>query len=186
MIAGPRTFEPMSSAPASITTRPSTCESLVDLAVDAGLDASRAPAGCLEQRVHLAGVDPPAVSTSCTTAVAVVDQPLDGVGDLELAAGRRLDRAHGLVDGRRRTGTRRRARGSTAGRRASRPAARRGPPRRASATPKRCGSGTGPAGSAPAHGARRPGSARRRSALVLEAVDERPRRPAGSCCRRGT
>ena len=37
-------------------------------------------------------------STSCRTRVPVVDQPLDRVGDLELAPGRRLDRAHRLVD----------------------------------------------------------------------------------------
>ena len=40
------------------------------------------------------------MSTSCTHAVALVDEPLDRVGDLELAPRRRLDRAHRVVDGR--------------------------------------------------------------------------------------
>ena len=39
----------------------------------------------LEQRVLLAGVDPPAVEHLVAHPVTLVDQPLDGVGDLELA-----------------------------------------------------------------------------------------------------
>ena len=77
-----------------------------------------------------------------TYPVAVVDEPLDRVGDLELAAGRRLDRAHGLVDGGGRTGRHRRARGRKAERPASRPSATTDPSGPSSATPNRSGSGT--------------------------------------------
>ena len=47
--------------------------------------------------------------------MAVVDQPLDGVGDLELAAGRRFDRRAPRCGCRDRRGRRRRPRGRTAG-----------------------------------------------------------------------
>ena len=93
MIAGPRTVELMQLR-ARLDDHP-TLErgSLVDGAVDARLDRLEHEPVALEQRVHLAGVDPPAVEDLVAHPVAVVDEPLDGVGDLELAAGRRLDRA---------------------------------------------------------------------------------------------
>ena len=58
---------------------------LVDLAVDPGLERLEHPPVGLEQRVLLAGVEPPALEDVVADPVAVVDQPLDGVGDLQLA-----------------------------------------------------------------------------------------------------
>ena len=52
----------------------------------------------LEQRILLAGVDPPAPQDLVADAPAVVDEPLDRIGDLELATRRRLDLAHRGVD----------------------------------------------------------------------------------------
>src|SRR3712207_6897661 len=42
-------------------------------------------------RILLAGVDPPSLEHVVGDMTSVIDQPLDGVGDLELAARRRLD-----------------------------------------------------------------------------------------------
>ena len=70
----------------------------VDLAVDAPLDPLEQQAVGLEQRRELPGVDPPPAQDLGQDRVAGVDQPLDGVGDLELAPPRRLDGAHRLVD----------------------------------------------------------------------------------------
>src|SRR5581483_6633417 len=44
-------------------------------------------------------VEPPTLQHLVHDALAVVDEPLDRIGDLELAARRRLDGAHGVVDG---------------------------------------------------------------------------------------
>ena len=92
MIAGPRTIELISSAPSSMTTRPSTLRVVVDLAVDAGLDRVEHQPVAVEQRILLAGVDPPALQDLVRDPVAMIDEPLDRVGDLELTARRRLDR----------------------------------------------------------------------------------------------
>ena len=47
---------------------------------------------------HLAGIDPAAFGDLAAHVEAVVDQVLDGVGDLQLAAGRGLDGVDGLED----------------------------------------------------------------------------------------
>ena len=52
----------------------------------------------LEHVVQAAGVLPPAAHDVRLDAAAAVDEVLDRVGDLELAAGARLDRARGVVD----------------------------------------------------------------------------------------
>ena len=70
----------------------------VDLAVNAPFHPLQQEAVGLEQRRELPGVDPPPAQDLGEDHVASVDQPLDGVGDLELAPPRRLDGAHRLVD----------------------------------------------------------------------------------------
>ena len=70
----------------------------VDAAVDARLDRLEHQTVALEQRLELAGVLPPTVEHLVTDLVAVVDQPLDRVGDLQLAPGGRLDRLHRIED----------------------------------------------------------------------------------------
>ena len=72
---------------------------LVDQSGDRRLDGLEHEAVALEERGEHAGVLPPAVEDLVAHPVALVDQPLDGVGDLELAAGGGLDGAHRLVDG---------------------------------------------------------------------------------------
>ena len=52
----------------------------------------------LEQRILLAGVDPPALEYFVAHPLALIDQPLDGVGDLEFATRVGFDRGDGLVD----------------------------------------------------------------------------------------
>ena len=69
-----------------------------ELAVDAPLDAvEHEPVG-LEHVVEPAGVLPPAAHDVRLDALAAVDEVLDRVGDLELAARARLDRARRVVD----------------------------------------------------------------------------------------
>ena len=142
MATGPLIVELTISAPASRTTRPSSVDGVVDGAVDAVLDLLEQQAVGLEQRGQLPRVDPPPGQQLGAHPVAVVDQPLDGVGDLELAARRRLDRSRPPRGSWGRTGRRRRAPGPTAGRQASRPGARRGLASSSVAIPKRWGSGT--------------------------------------------
>src|SRR3954466_16139689 len=110
MIAGPRTVERSSRAPASTTTRPSTWPPTTSpstrraaerLAGDAGVGRVEDQPVGLEHVVEPAGVLPPAAHDVRLDAVALVDEPLDRVGDLELAAGRGLDRARRLVNARR-------------------------------------------------------------------------------------
>src|SRR4029450_12694618 len=86
MMAGPRTVLATSAAPSSITTRPST------------LDAASTSPWTAGSSVLGRGRVPP-IEGRVADAVAVVDQPLDGVGDLQLAPVGRLDRGDGLVDG---------------------------------------------------------------------------------------
>ena len=86
MIAGPRTVELMICAPSSITTRPSMIESASTVPADVELDGLEHEAVALQQGLQLAGVLPPAVEHLVAHPVAVVDEPLDRVGDLELAA----------------------------------------------------------------------------------------------------
>ena len=71
---------------------------LVDLAVDARLDAFEQQPVRLQQRCELAGIDPPTVELLGANAMAMIDQPLDRLGDLQLAARRRRDRCDRLVD----------------------------------------------------------------------------------------
>ena len=83
---GPRIVELTTSAPSEIDDAAVDHGALVDLAVDALLDPlEQEPVG-LEQRGELPGVDPPAAEQLAAHLMAVVDQPLDGVGDLEFAA----------------------------------------------------------------------------------------------------
>ena len=115
---------------------------LVDRRRRCGARALEQQAVGLQQRRELAGVDPPAGQQLRADPVAVVDQPLDGVGDLQLAAGRRLDGRAPPRGWCGRTGTRRPGPGRSAGRRASRPAARRC--RRRRARRRRSGAGRAP------------------------------------------
>ena len=159
----------------------------VELAVDARLDRVEDEPVAVQQRVLLAGVDPPALEDFVHHRVAVVDQPLDRVGDLELAPRRRLDGRDRLVDARCRRCRRRRARDRTADPRASRRGGRRRRRASISATPNWRGSSTC-ASRICAAGESRCGSsssnwrvrAPRRSGRRSDAG------PAAACCRRGT
>ena len=131
-----------------------------------GLDLLQQQPVRLEQRRQLAGVDPPAGEHLAAHPVALVDQPLDGVGDLELAARRRLDRARPRRGSSGRTGTRRPAPGRSAGRPASRPGGRRCRSRRA----RRCRTG---AGRAPASAGSARTAARAGDRASSNACDER-------------
>src|SRR5690606_20466015 len=71
---------------------------LVDGPLRAALQRLEDQPVALQRRVLLAGVDPPAPEHVVVPPVAVVDQPLDGVGDLQLAPPRGLDRGDRLVD----------------------------------------------------------------------------------------
>ena len=124
MIAGPRTVERTISAPASTTTRPSITRRIVDRRRRTRRDRVEHQPVALEQRILLAGVDPPALQDLVADAQALVDEPLDGIGDLELAARRRLDRPHRVVDARTEQVDARRWPGRTADPAASRRAAR--------------------------------------------------------------
>ncbi len=99
MIAGPRTVE-LHDLGAGLdddaTLDRATSSSTVPS--QRGVERLEHEPVALEQRVLLAGVDPPALQDLVAHPVAVVDEPLDGVGDLELAARRRFDRAHRVVD----------------------------------------------------------------------------------------
>ena len=82
------------------TTRPSTCESTSSpsMRVSMRVEDSRLASSMSSRRP---GVLPPALDDVRLDAAAGVDEVLDRVGDLELAARRRLDRARGVVDRRR-------------------------------------------------------------------------------------
>src|SRR4051794_14526552 len=72
---------------------------LVDLSVDARLDLLQQQSVRLQKRSELAGVDPPARQELAADALALIDEPLDGVGDLQLASGGRGDRPNSRADG---------------------------------------------------------------------------------------
>ena len=72
-----------------------------ELAVDARDERVEDEPVGLEHVVQAAGVLPPAADDVRLDAAPGVDEVLDRVGDLELAARRRLDRAGGVVDRRR-------------------------------------------------------------------------------------
>ena len=85
MIAGPRTVERSRTAPGLHDHAPVALR-VDELAVDAGLDAVEDQAVGLEHVVEAAGVLPPALHDVRLDALAGVDEVLDRVGDLELAA----------------------------------------------------------------------------------------------------
>src|SRR5450756_2020974 len=74
---------------------------LDDLAAQVALDGAEDEPVRLEHVFELAGVFPPAGDGVRLDAQAAVDHVLDGVGDLELAAGGGRDGFHALEDGRR-------------------------------------------------------------------------------------
>src|SRR5713101_6647216 len=67
--------------------------------VDAGRNGLEDQPVGLEEGCELAGVDPPSLQLLAADVVAVIDQPLDGVSDLQLAPARRFDRSHRVVNG---------------------------------------------------------------------------------------
>ena len=100
MIAGPRTTELISSAPASIDDpalrratgrRRGRRSRVLDRVEHEPVAVRAAGPSCRCRSTSPARI-------SCAHAVAVVEEPLDRVGDLELAARRRFDRAHRVVD----------------------------------------------------------------------------------------
>ena len=189
MNAGPRMVE-LRTHGAALHDDPSLDPARgVDGAVDPPLDRLEHESVGLQQRGQLARVDPPAGQQLRRDRVAGVDEPLDGVGDLQLAP-RRGARWRGPrrgCGGRR--GTRRPGPGPTAGRSASPPVARRGPVASSSATPNWRGSDTGVSRISAAG---IPGRCSPRAGLPgpdAGLLEVRPRTPAhsgGGGCRPGT
>ena len=140
--AGPRMRLRTTRAPASTTTLPSSSDSSSTVAVDATVQGLEDEAVGVQQRGQLPGVDPPAVEDLGPHRQAPVDEPLNGVGDLEFAPRRRRDGGHRLVhalveevhadQGQ----IRRVAAPGFSSRRTTEPSSS------SSATPNRCGSGT--------------------------------------------
>ena len=177
---GPRIVELTISAPASTTTRPSMNESSSTVPSMRVSIVSRISRFASSSGVSLPVSIHQPVRISVRTRQAVVDQPLDRVGDLEFAARATVRSLRPRRGSPGRTGTRRPARGSTVGPRASRRACTTWP------------SASSDGDTEPMRirhllqqdlGGRRhsPAGARRR-----ERVDERRRGPARACCRRGT
>ena len=71
---------------------------LVDLAVDGGVDPFEEESVGFEEGGEFPGVDPPAGQEFAAHPASLVDEPLDGVGDLEFTARRGFDGGDGLVD----------------------------------------------------------------------------------------
>ena len=142
MIAGPRTVARSSTAPSSITTRPSTRESTTSPSIALLEVVEDQPVG-LEHVLHLPGVLPPAVHDVRVHALAALHHRLDRVGDLELVAPGGLDRARRVEDRRGEHVHAHQRQVRSSGPWASPPAAP--PRRRRSARPRRSspGSGTG-------------------------------------------
>ena len=166
MIVGPRTREFVITAPRFDDDAAFDARLLVDGALVRGLEGLEDVAVALEQWILLAGVDPPALEDFVRDPVTVVEEPLDRVGDLELAPRRRLDRRAPRRGCCGRRGTRRQARGLTAAARASRRAARR----HRSRSPRRHRTVGGPRPSPAGSGLRRgrPLASRGRSRTVDE------------------
>ena len=143
------------------TTRPSTLR-VDQLALDAPLDAVEDQPVGLEHVVQAAGVLPPALDDVRLDAPAGVDEVLDRVGDLELAARAGLDRARRVVDPRREhvDADEREVRRRLAA--ASRRARRRG---RRRARRRRSARGRAPASAGSARRARWPGTRATRSSI---------------------
>ena len=85
MTAGPRTVLAAIEAPVSTTTGPMSVDIRVDLPVDPPLQRTEDEPVGLEHVVFLAGVDPVVADGLRANVEPSVDQPLDGVRDLELA-----------------------------------------------------------------------------------------------------
>ena len=97
MIAGPRTGAALEPR-AGLDHDPTVDLGVDQLALDPRLDrVEHEPVGG-EHVLELAGVLPPALDDVRLDAPAAVDEVLDRVGDLELAAGRGLDRPRRVVD----------------------------------------------------------------------------------------
>ena len=188
MIAGPRTV--LSSEHCAVLEHDAPVDPRRSrhLAVDAAVEGLEHPGVRLEQRILLAGVEPPALEDLVADGVAAVDEPLDGIGDLELAARGRFDGGDGLVDG---GGEQVDADEGEVRRRVDRlldeadDAALRAS---TSATPKRWGSGTLQSRIFATGAATWPSSVGVSAAAAPSSnrVDEAGRGAAGACCRRGT
>ena len=98
MITGPRTIERSTTAPASMTTLPSTRDSGVHRPVDPALERVEDQPVGLEHVLELARVLPPAVHDVGPDHEAAIDQVLDGVGDLQLVPRARRDPRDRLED----------------------------------------------------------------------------------------
>ena len=83
---------------ASTVTRPSTLLSRSTYPSTRCVNSSSTWSLASSMSIGLAGVDPPAAVNVRVDADTVVDQPLDGVGDLEFAAPAGLDAVDGLED----------------------------------------------------------------------------------------
>ena len=182
----PQDLERVISAPSSMTTRPSIVDASSTRPRIAGSRSSRIRR-LLSSSGSFLPVSSHQPSRTSWRRRAPVEEPLDGVGDLELAPGRGLDRADGLVDGgveqvdadqgevRRRVGRLLHQADDLARPRRSRPRRTGG------------GLGRGTAGSGP-RGVVSPGQGGSAAAWRAGAKlsDELVRAPAGACCRPGT
>ncbi len=97
MTAGPRTVLAVIEAPSFDDDRADERRFRVDLPVDPALQRTEDEPVGLEQVVFLAGIDPVVTDGLGADVKARVDQPLDGVRDLELASRGRNQRRRDLV-----------------------------------------------------------------------------------------
>ena len=98
MMAGPRIVERSTTAPGSMTTLPSIRLSRVHGSLDAALERVENQSIRFEHVLQLAGVLPPALDDVRAHGEALVDQVLNGVGDLQLVAKAWLDPIDGVED----------------------------------------------------------------------------------------
>ena len=99
MMTGPRTVQRCRRLPTPIYG--ALQRAVYGLAAHVALDAAQDEAVGLQHVLELAGVLPPTRDGVRFHAQATVDHVLDGIGDLELTARRRLDGLDALEDGRR-------------------------------------------------------------------------------------
>ena len=97
--SGPRRIEFVTVAPRFDDNPAVDRRRVVDLAVDARFDHLEQQSVCFQQRRQLSGVDPPTGQQLAAHPLALIDQPLDCVGDLQFAPWRRSDRTNSFVDG---------------------------------------------------------------------------------------
>ena len=71
---------------------------IVDGAMYCRFDRFENESVTFEKRLEFAGVLPPSVENLVSHSMLMVDQPLDGIGDLEFPTGRGFDGRHGLMD----------------------------------------------------------------------------------------